>query len=120
MLNLPLSHRDFFCHYFEKKPLLCPAVMNKNAVTLKDVDAIFNTLEPDEQRLQMFLHGQVPPTQFLDDVFALGELKKCINKDGFFTLLQQGATCVLNRAEDTSCIFKRLCADIGNFCRPNH
>ena len=115
MLNFPLSHIDFFSHYFEQKPLLCSAVMEKSVVGLQDIDALLDTLEPDERRLQMFLQGQVPPPQFLDEVFELGRHKHRINKDGFFNLLQQGATLVINQAEDTASIFKRLCAEIANF-----
>jgi ribosomal protein L16 Arg81 hydroxylase len=115
MLNLPLSHSDFFSHYFEQKPLRCAAVVEPKLVDLSDVDALLNTLEPDERRLQLFLNGQVPPAEFLTDLYELGRHRKCVNKDGFYRLLQQGATLVINQAEDTSSTFKRLCTEIGQF-----
>lgn len=115
MLNFPLTHTDFLTNYFEQKPIFCSGALHESLFTWQDIDALLNTQEPDERRTQMFLNGQVPPQHFLDDVFEFGRVKKRINKDRFYKMLQHGATLVINQAEDVSTPAKRLCADIGKF-----
>lgn len=115
MLNFPLSHADFLANYFEQKPVFCSGALRESLLQWQDIDALLNTQEPDERRMQMFLNGQVPPPHFLDDVFEFGRAKKRINKDRFYKLLQHGATLVINQAEDISTPVKRLCAEIGKF-----
>jgi|GEM_PF-927245 len=117
MLNFAISHDDFYANYFEKKPAFFSGVLHESPMRWHDIDAILNTQEPDERRLQMFFNGQVPPAHFLDEIFEFGRHKKRINKDRFYTLLQQGATLVINQIEDISIPAKQLCAEIGKFTR---
>ncbi len=117
MLNIPLSYADFQANYFEQKTALFSGVLHEPLMQWHDIDVLLNTQEPDERRMQVFLNGQVPPPHFLDEVFEFGRVKKRINKDRFYKLLQHGATLVINQVEEISMPAKKLCSELAHFAR---
>ncbi|MES2825266.1 MAG: cupin domain-containing protein [Pseudomonadota bacterium] len=117
MLNFNVSHNEFLANYFEQQPLLCAASLSEPIMQWHDLDLLLHSIEPDEQLIQMFLNGQVPPASFLDETIAFGRCRKIINKHHFYNLLQNGATLVLNRVENFSIAAKRLCMEVGKFAQ---
>lgn len=117
MLNFPISHAEFLSDYFEQQPLLCTVALRAPAMAWQDLDLLLNTVEANERLLQIFLNGQVPPANFLDDIFEFGRNKKRINKHNFYNFLENGATLVLNQIEEHSVAAKRVCKAIAKFAQ---
>ena len=115
MLEFGLTSQEFCSQYLEQQPFVRKAALQDQPLQWADFDALLQNMEPDESLVQLFNNGQVPPHVYLEDSIELGQHRRRINKAGFYGLLRQGATLVLNRFENHSTTAKRLCNEIGRF-----
>lgn len=117
MLKFPIPHEMFMDRHFEQAPLLCPGALHEISSSWQELDRALQDLEPDPSVVQIFLDGQVDPARYVSEYFEVGQNRRRLNKHRFYELMQQGATLVLNRAEDIFSNSRQLCALVGQFTR---
>lgn len=115
MLNFDMSYGEFLEHHLEQRPMHYKNALGERLLDWHDLDVLLHGMEPDERRVQVFLNGQIAPSNFLDDVLEFGRTRKRLNKFCFYSLMKSGATLVLNQFENHAVSAKRLCTVVGRF-----
>ncbi len=92
-----------------------PSACNQLDISWDDVDEIFQRMEPNEESLQLFLNGQIPAEYYLDNTMEFGRHRQRIHKHRFYAYLEQGASLVINRAEDFCVAAEQLSRAIGKY-----
>jgi ribosomal protein L16 Arg81 hydroxylase len=115
MLDFGLTPQQFSSSYLEQQPHVHQAALSQPLMQWSDLDALLHSIEPDGLALQLFNNGQVPPPSYVEEVVEFGRQRKRLNKHRFYSLLESGATLVLNQLENHSVPAQRLCAEVAQF-----
>jgi hypothetical protein len=78
-----------------------------------NLDDLIYAVDAREPSMKLFLNGHVQEQEYMEDFTELGMKKRRVRRDAFYSLMQRGATLVLNRLEVRSAFVKRLCMGVG-------
>lgn len=115
MLEFGISIEQFQTDHLELKPYLHRAALAERPMHWRDIDSLLHGLEDRPESMQLFNNGQIAAHSYLEQSFELGRQRSRINKHRFYSLMEQGATLVLNHIESQSVAAQRLCAAVANF-----
>lgn len=111
LIDFSMTSDTFRREYFEQKHCLLRGALKDRSFAWSDVDALLHRIDPLPPMFTVFKDGVVAPERFVDT----REGRPCIDKARFHELLQNGASVVMNRLENTSLEAQRLCQAVGRF-----
>lgn len=115
MIDFGLDAQDFRHHYRDHKPYSRRSALLSNEFSWSALDRVLAIAETDHSAVQLFLNGQVPPHNYIEDSVEFGRRVTRLNKHRFYELLQRGATLVINQIERYSLEARRLGTVVSHF-----
>jgi ribosomal protein L16 Arg81 hydroxylase len=112
-LQIDLSSEEFDDKYDEKKPYLKRQAL-KEIFTLEEFEKILYVANPGAPYFKIRLQDEVDKKQYVEQVHRFGKVVNRINRYRFNSLMDRGATLIINEIEVHSLAIKKMCNQLSS------